>query len=41
MRFSFTEPMLLQSEATLPESWLFELKLDDYRALAKRVGGAV
>jgi len=41
MRFSFIEPMLLQSETTLPEGWSYELKLDGYRALAGRVGGAV
>jgi len=40
MRFSFIEPMLLQAETTLPGRWLYELKLDGYRAIAGRVGGA-
>jgi ATP-dependent DNA ligase len=41
MRFSFIEPMLLQAESSLPEGWLYELKLDGYRALAGKVGGTV
>ena len=28
MQFSFIEPMLLQAQPTLPEGWLYELKLD-------------
>ncbi len=40
MQFSFIEPMLLQAQPTLPEGWLYELKLDGYRAIAGRVGGA-
>ena len=41
VRFSFIEPMLLQAETTLPEGWLYELKLDGYRAVAGRVDGSV
>ena len=39
----FIEPMLLQRTDSLPESaeWLYELKLDGYRALAVKVGGRV
>ena len=37
---AFIEPMLLQAQPTLPEGWLYELKLDGYRAIAGRVGGA-
>lgn len=33
--------MLLQAESSLPEGWLYELKLDGYRALAGKVGGTV
>jgi DNA ligase D-like protein (predicted ligase) len=41
MHFSFIEPMLLQAVPSLPEGWLYELKLDGYRAIAGRVGGTV
>lgn len=41
MRFSFIEPMLLEASTSLPEGWLYELKLDGYRAIAGRVGGTV
>lgn len=33
--------MLLLAEPTLPEGWLYELKLDGYRALAAKAGGKV
>ena len=37
----FIEPMLLQQTAKLPEGaqWLYELKLDGYRAIAFKTGG--
>ena len=40
---SFIEPMLLLRSETLPEGpeWLYELKLDGYRALAIKSGGKV
>ncbi|MCZ2152474.1 MAG: non-homologous end-joining DNA ligase [Bryobacterales bacterium] len=41
MGFSFIEPMLLLAEPRLPEGWLYELKLDGYRALAARVDSKV
>jgi bifunctional non-homologous end joining protein LigD len=41
MRFSFIEPMLLQAEPRLPAGWLYELKLDGYRAIAGKAGGSV
>jgi ATP-dependent DNA ligase len=39
----FIEPMLLLPSETLPEGpgWTYELKLDGYRALAIKAGGAV
>ena len=39
----FIEPMLLQQMARLPEGtrWLYELKLDRYRAIAFKSGGRV
>ena len=39
----FVEPMLLESTVRLPEgaSWVYELKLDGYRAEAIRSGGRV
>jgi ATP-dependent DNA ligase len=39
----FIEPMLLLRTEKLPEGpdWLFELKLDGYRALAVKKGGKV
>ena len=39
----FIEPMLLQQMARLPEGaqWLYELKLDGYRAIAFKSGGKV
>ena len=39
----FIEPMLLLSAETLPEGagWLYELKLDGYRAVAFKTGGKV
>jgi DNA ligase D-like protein (predicted ligase) len=39
----FIEPMLLQQTARLPEGaqWLYELKLDGYRAIAFKSGGKV
>jgi hypothetical protein len=39
----FIEPMFLQQTARLPEGaqWLYELKLDGYRALAIKSGGKV
>jgi ATP-dependent DNA ligase len=39
----FIEPMLLQQMARLPEGtqWLYELKLDGYRAIAFKSGGRV
>jgi DNA ligase D-like protein (predicted ligase) len=43
MRARFIDPMLLQKVETLPEGpqWQYELKLDGYRALAFRSGGAL
>jgi ATP-dependent DNA ligase len=40
---AFIEPMLLLSTSSLPEdpNWLFELKLDGYRAIAVKCGGKV
>ena len=39
----FVEPMLLLRSESLPEGtdWLYELKLDGYRALAIKTDGAV
>jgi bifunctional non-homologous end joining protein LigD len=39
----FIEPMLLLRKETLPESksWLYELKLDGFRAIAYKTGGKV
>ena len=39
----FTEPMLLLRTEKLPEGadWLYEIKLDGYRALAIKSGGKV
>jgi len=36
IKATFTEPMLLLPASTLPEgaNWIYELKLDGYRALA-------
>src|SRR4051812_5919558 len=41
MKARFVEPMLLLRKDKLPESpeWLYELKLDGYRALAIKSGG--
>jgi DNA ligase D-like protein (predicted ligase) len=43
MPLAFIEPMLLLPASTLPEgpNWSYELKLDGYRALAIKTGGAV
>jgi bifunctional non-homologous end joining protein LigD len=44
MKIGFLEPMLLQPTEKLPENrdrWLYELKLDGYRAIAYKSGGAV
>ena len=43
VRARFIEPMLLQQTAKLPEGaqWLYELKLDGYRAIAFKTGGRV
>ena len=43
LRARFIEPMLLQQTAKLPEGaqWLYELKLDGYRAIAFKAGGRV
>ena len=40
---AFVEPMLLLASSELPdgEAWLYELKLDGYRAVAFKSGGAV
>jgi len=42
-RATFIEPLLLLRAETLPNAaeWLYELKLDGYRALAIKVGGQV
>ena len=42
-RARFIDPMLLQLTPRLPEGpqWLYELKLDGYRALAIKSGGVV
>ncbi len=40
-KVSFVELMLLQPCQTLPEGWLYELKLDGYRASAVKTGGLV
>ena len=41
VRAHFIEPMLLQLTPRLPEGpqWLYELKLDGYRAIAFKAGG--
>jgi ATP-dependent DNA ligase len=41
VRAHFIEPMLLQLTTRLPEGaqWLYELKLDGYRAIAYKAGG--
>jgi ATP-dependent DNA ligase len=42
VRAPFIEPMLLQLTSKLPEGLqLYEVKLDDYRAIAFKVGGKV
>jgi len=43
MKAAFIEPMLLMRSAALPDGpeWLYELKLDGYRALGIRTGGKV
>src|SRR5437667_11333186 len=43
VKAAFIEPMLLQRTETLPEGadWLYELKLDGYRALAIKTAGRV
>jgi bifunctional non-homologous end joining protein LigD len=43
MKASFIEPMLLTRCAKLPEGpgWLYELKLDGYRAIGCKTGGTV
>jgi ATP-dependent DNA ligase len=43
VRAHFIEPMLLQLTTRLPEGaqWLYELKLDGYRAIAYKAGGKV
>src|SRR5690242_16210531 len=42
-RASFIEPMLRLRSESLPQGpdWIFELKLDGYRALAIKTGGKV
>ena len=42
-RAAFIEPMLLLRSESLPEgpNWIYELKLDGYRALAIKTGGKV
>ena len=43
IKASFIEPMLLLPTTTLPEAagWVYELKLDGYRAVAFKTGGRV
>jgi bifunctional non-homologous end joining protein LigD len=43
VRARFIEPMLLQQTARLHDGaqWLYELKLDGYRAIAFKAGGRV
>ena len=43
VKASFIEPMLLLPTTTLPEAagWVYELKLDGYRAVAFKTGGRV
>jgi bifunctional non-homologous end joining protein LigD len=43
MKAAFVEPMLLLPTSTLPEGlgWLYELKLDGYRAIAIKTNGGV
>jgi bifunctional non-homologous end joining protein LigD len=41
MTFTFIEPMLLLADTTLPDGWLYEIKLDGYRAIAGRTGNIV
>ena len=40
---AFVEPMLLLPSSDLPDgtAWLYELKLDGYRAIAFKSGGEV
>ena len=42
-RARFIEPMLTQQTAKLPEcaQWLYEIKLDSYRAIALKAGGRI
>ena len=42
-RLGFIEPMLLVRTNTLPEgaNWLYEVKLDGYRAIAIKASGQV
>jgi ATP-dependent DNA ligase len=42
-RAVFIQPMLLQRTERLPEgeAWLYEVKLDGYRAVAIKIGGKV
>ena len=43
MKGKFIEPMLLRRMERLPEgpSWIYELKLDGYRAIAAKTNGRV